>query len=76
MAGWMRAKRPWAGCRGRGNLTSARKNFVSAKMAKAQEINVDDWRREALLHEDLFLRLYAELPKELIFEREQLMSRL
>jgi phosphoenolpyruvate carboxykinase (GTP) len=52
------------------------KDFNSSKMAKAQEIGVEDWRREALLHEDLFLQLYADLPKELLFERELLISRL
>ncbi len=52
------------------------KDFDSARLAKAQEIDMEEWRREALLHDELFLRLYADLPKELIFQRELLVARL
>jgi phosphoenolpyruvate carboxykinase (GTP) len=51
-------------------------NFDHAKLAKAQEIGLEDWRREAMAHDDLSLKLYADLPKELIFQRELLVSRL
>jgi phosphoenolpyruvate carboxykinase (GTP) len=52
------------------------KDFDPATMAKAQEIGLEEWRREALMHDDLFLKLYADLPKELLFQRELLVARL
>ena len=45
-------------------------------MAKAQEIGLEEWRREAISNDELFLKLYADLPKELIFQRELLVARL
>lgn len=39
-------------------------------------IDRESWKREALMHEELFVRLYDRLPKELVFERELLLSRL
>jgi phosphoenolpyruvate carboxykinase (GTP) len=50
--------------------------FDPAAMAKAQEIGLEEWRREALTHDDLMLKLYADLPKELLFQRELLVARL
>jgi phosphoenolpyruvate carboxykinase (GTP) len=52
------------------------KDFNSSRLAKAQEIDLEDWRREALSHDELFFKLYADLPKELIFQRELLVARL
>jgi phosphoenolpyruvate carboxykinase (GTP) len=52
------------------------KDFDSSRLAKAQEIDMEDWRREALSHDELFFKLYADLPKELIFQRELLVARL
>ncbi|MDB6059124.1 MAG: Phosphoenolpyruvate carboxylase [Verrucomicrobiales bacterium] len=52
------------------------KNFDSARLAKAQAIDTEEWRREVLSHDELFLKLYADLPKELTFQRELLVSRL
>jgi phosphoenolpyruvate carboxykinase (GTP) len=51
-------------------------NFDSSRLAKAQAIDIQEWRREVLSHDELFLRLYADLPKELTFQRELLVSRL
>ena len=51
-------------------------DFDAARLAKAQEIDLEEWRREALSHDELFLKLYADLPKELIFQRELLVARL
>jgi phosphoenolpyruvate carboxykinase (GTP) len=51
-------------------------DFDSEKLAKAQEIGMEEWRREAMAHDDLSLKLYADLPKELIFQRELLVARL
>jgi phosphoenolpyruvate carboxykinase (GTP) len=46
------------------------------KMAEALCLNVEEWKREVLLQDEIFLRLYSDLPKELIFQRELLISRL
>ena len=40
------------------------------------DVNIDDWKREVLLQDELFMKLYSDLPKELIFQRELLISRL
>jgi phosphoenolpyruvate carboxykinase (GTP) len=45
------------------------KDFDATRLAKAQEIDLEEWRREALSHDELFFKLYADLPKELIFQR-------
>jgi len=50
--------------------------FDSARLDAAQTINYEDWRREVLLQDELFFKLYAHLPKELIFQRELLVARL
>jgi phosphoenolpyruvate carboxykinase (GTP) len=39
-------------------------------------IEMEDWKREVLLQDDLFFKLYSDLPKELLFQRELLISRL
>ena len=44
--------------------------------AEALSLEVEDWKREVLLQDELFFRLYSDLPKELIFQRELLISRL
>jgi phosphoenolpyruvate carboxykinase (GTP) len=46
------------------------------KLAEALSLNVEEWKREVLLQDEIFLRLYSDLPKELIFQRELLISRL
>jgi phosphoenolpyruvate carboxykinase (GTP) len=40
------------------------------------EIDRESWKEEVISHEQLFLRLYEKLPKEFIFEKHLLMSRL
>lgn len=52
------------------------KNFTRADLERLQTINLEDWRREILMQDELFLKLYPHLPKELIFQRELLVSRL
>lgn len=46
------------------------------KFEEIQEINPDDWRRELLMQDELFMKLYRHLPKEMVFQRELLISRL
>ena len=43
---------------------------------KLQKIDPSEWHRELLLQDELFMKLYSHLPKELIFQRELLVSRL
>ena len=51
-------------------------NFDAARLEAAQTINYEDWRREVLMQDELFFKLYSHLPKELIFQRELLVARL
>jgi phosphoenolpyruvate carboxykinase (GTP) len=46
------------------------------QFAEAQAIDAESIKREILTHEELFLKLAGELPKELIFQRELLVARL
>ncbi len=41
-----------------------------------QKIDRADWYRELVLQNELFMKLYSQLPKELVFQRELLISRL
>jgi phosphoenolpyruvate carboxykinase (GTP) len=50
-------------------------DFNAEKLAQAQSFNVEEWRKEVILSDELFLKLYPDLPKELIFQRELLVSR-
>ncbi|HUE37076.1 MAG TPA: phosphoenolpyruvate carboxykinase (GTP) [Candidatus Acidoferrum sp.] len=52
------------------------KDFTRESLEQAQTINYEDWRRELLQQDDLFMKLYSHIPKELIFQRELLVARL
>ena len=41
-----------------------------------QQIDSTEWQRELLWQDELFFRLHDRLPKELVFQRELLISRL
>ena len=45
-------------------------------LEEALSLNLEEWKREVLMQDELFFKLYADLPKELIFQRELLISRL
>jgi hypothetical protein len=45
-----------------------------ADLAEALSLNLEEWKREVLLQDELFFKLYSDLPKELIFQRELLIS--
>jgi phosphoenolpyruvate carboxykinase (GTP) len=51
-------------------------DFSAENFAEVQAINIEDWRREVLLQDELFMKIYAFLPKEIIFQRELLVARL
>jgi len=50
--------------------------FTAAHFEQAQAIDTEEWRREVIAQEELFMKLYSHLPKELIFQRELLMARM
>ncbi len=47
-----------------------------ADFAAAQKVNVEEFKAEILAEEELFIKLAGDLPKEIIFIRELLISRL
>ncbi|MFT4587956.1 MAG: phosphoenolpyruvate carboxykinase (GTP) [Candidatus Binatia bacterium] len=50
--------------------------FDQAALDKLEEIDTEEWRKEVISQDELFMKLYSDLPKELIFQRELLVSRL
>jgi phosphoenolpyruvate carboxykinase (GTP) len=58
------------------DMKGLEKTVTPEVFAEAQKIDTSEWHRELLLQDELFIKLYSELPKDLIFQRELLMSRL
>ena len=52
------------------------KQFSSEKFAELSRVDRNAWMKETLQHEELFIKLYDRLPKEFVYERELLLSRL
>ena len=50
--------------------------FAAKDLTDIQAIDIDAWKREVISQDELFISLYDHLPKELIFQRELLISRL
>ncbi|MDB5047090.1 MAG: pckA [Fibrobacteres bacterium] len=46
------------------------------KFEALQHIDIEAWKKEVISQDELFVKLYEHLPKELIFQRELLISRL
>lgn len=51
-------------------------DFSEADFDQLMDIDRDRLKMQTLQHEELFLKLFEHLPKEMIFERELLISRL
>ncbi len=51
-------------------------NFSQKNFADLQAIDIEAWKREVISQDELFVQLYEHLPKEMIFQRELLISRL
>jgi len=51
-------------------------NFTREDFDELQKIDREEWKRELLMQDELFFKLYEHLPKEIIFQRELLVSRL
>ena len=56
--------------------TKGMTGFTPAGLTEALSVDIEDWKREVLLQDELFLKLESDLPKELVFQRELLISRL
>jgi phosphoenolpyruvate carboxykinase (GTP) len=52
------------------------KGLAQENLGKLQTIDPEEWRKEVISQDELFVSLYSHLPKELIFQRELLVSRL
>jgi len=51
-------------------------DFTEEQFDKAMAFMPDEWRAEILSQGELFLKLYDQLPKELVYQRELLAARL
>jgi phosphoenolpyruvate carboxykinase (GTP) len=56
--------------------TTGLADYDPARLAEALSLNLEEWKREVLMQDEIFFKLYADLPKEMIFQRELLISRL
>ena len=50
--------------------------FTRKSFEDLQAIDIEAWKREVISQDELFVQLYEHLPKEMIFQRELLISRL
>ena len=50
--------------------------LAAEKFAEVQKIDTAEWHRELVMQDELFIKLYSHLPKELVFQRELLVARL
>lgn len=51
-------------------------DFTAEKFEDVMSLNCDEWKEELLSHEELFIKLYDRLPKELLALRELILSSL
>jgi phosphoenolpyruvate carboxykinase (GTP) len=51
-------------------------DFSREQFDDVMRLNIPDWQQEILLHEELFIKLYDRLPKELVNVRELILSSL
>lgn len=55
---------------------SGMSGFSLEQFRAVQRIDLEEWRAEMTMQEELLMKVYSHLPKEIIFERELLISRL
>ena len=58
------------------DLRGLEKEITEERFAALQNIDPEEWHRELITQDELFMKLYSSLPKELVFQRELLISRL
>lgn len=51
-------------------------DFSPEKFEALQKFDREEWHREVIGHEELFIQLHDHLPKEMVYERELLICRL
>jgi phosphoenolpyruvate carboxykinase (GTP) len=56
--------------------TTGLSDFPPENLTETLSLDLEEWKREVLMQDELFFKLYSDLPKELIFQRELLISRL
>ena len=49
-------------------------DFSREQFNEIMSVDREQWKQEILLHEELFIRLYDRLPKEMLFKKELLLS--
>ena len=58
------------------NMKGLENQVTREKFNEAMKIDTAEWHRELLMQDELFIKLYSQLPKEIIFQRELLIARL
>lgn len=58
------------------NMNGIPGGMTPQRFEELQKIDPEEWQRELILQDELFIRLYRDLPKELMCQRELLISRL
>ena len=58
------------------DMRGLEKEMTAEKFAIAQKIDTSEWHHELVMQDELFIKLYSQLPKELVFQRELLIARL
>jgi phosphoenolpyruvate carboxykinase (GTP) len=51
-------------------------SITAEDFRQLEQVNTDEFKAEIMSQEELFLKLSGDLPKEMIFQRELLISRL
>jgi phosphoenolpyruvate carboxykinase (GTP) len=51
-------------------------DFGPERFEEAQRIDPEEWKQEVISQDELFVKLHATMPKELVFHKELLLSRL
>ena len=57
------------------NMNGIPGGMTTERFEALQKIDPEEWRRELILQDELFIKLYRDLPKELMCQRELLISR-
>ena len=58
------------------NMREIPGGMCQERFEELQKIDVEEWRQELILQDELFMKLQSDLPKELMCQRELLVSRL
>ncbi len=58
------------------DMKGLEKVITEEKFTELQKIDPEEWHHELIMQDELFFKLYSSLPKELVFQRELLISRL